>query len=376
MLLLLSIKKQGRFIPRGHVVEKVLRDAAMRGVVSESDVDRVIRELVRNGLVLERRGSFAASEMGRARLRQRLGKGVTGLNLSYLRVLEAREYYPAAAEALLPFLKDRATSVVKVFSHPEDPISRLKPLFVRYARYKPKPVHIVVRSEKDLLSLVDAHAVDFIPYVHPLDVRVPDWFILDLDAGEAFVEHPRGFRLLKIVTQALVEVLLDHGIAPRVKFSGSRGMQVWAWLDNQELPCVDLFALYRELAVYVQRRTEERLQRLPSRTLEMFYEVVSKGKPITTSVVAKKRERADQVLVDWSSMKPMGDVRAPFSIHYKTGLVSCPVDATRLPDFKASEAEPRRVVENLDSLMECFEPVLSNPGKLFQGYKKRKIKKR
>ena len=369
VLLLLSIKREGKFISREHVMEKVLRDTG--GDTRETEIDEVLEALTTEGLVTELGGGFAVTEEGKRVLNQRLSSGVTGLNLSYLRVLTARNYYPAASEALLPFLRDRATSVVKVFSHPGDPIGRLKPLFVRYARYKPKPVHIVINDEETLLSLVDAHAVDFIPYVHPLSSKEPDWFILDLDAGDVFKEHPRGFELLKIVTVVLVDVLGDYGIYPRVKFSGSRGMQIWSWLDNKKLPEADLFALYRGLAVHLQSRVEERLQDLPPKTLDLFHEIVPEGEPITTSVVAKKKERAHQVLVDWSSMKPMGDVRAPFSIHYKTGLVSCPVEIDKLTDFTSSMAEPVKVLECMDILVEAFIPVLSDPTELLRDYRRR-----
>ncbi|MEM3518234.1 MAG: hypothetical protein QXZ07_04080, partial [Nitrososphaerales archaeon] len=57
--------------------------------------------------------------------------------------------------------------------------------------------------------------------------------------------------------------------------------------------------------------------------------------------------RASQILIDWSSLKPMGDVRAPFSIHYKTGLASLPVSINNIKDFDIKEAHPLRIIKNL-----------------------------
>jgi DNA primase len=365
VLLLLSIKEEGKFIGFGHIAEKVVRDT--RGEATEEEVREVLDRLLSAKLAVEAQGKYAATEQGKQEILGRLKLVGSELNLSYQMVLRARSYYPRAAQHMLPFLRGRATSVVKVFSDPASPLRRLKPLFVRYARYKPKPVFITIEDEERLLSYVDAHAIDFIPYVHRLASREPDWFILDLDAGSAFKEHPGGFELLKIVTDKVMEVLEEYGVAPRVKFSGSRGMQVWSRLDNEALPRGDLFALYRRLAVFVQQETEKKLQELPSHTLERFYEVVAEDKPITTSTVAKKAEREDQVLVDWSSMKPRGDVRAPFSMHYKTGLISRPVERRRILDFDPSEAEPERVAERLPALAGAFTLELSDPTELFKG---------
>jgi DNA primase len=374
VLLLLSIKKEGKFISREHIMEKVSRDAG--GGVRGSEINDVLEELLKNQLIVKRSRGYAITKEGIQKFRQRFSLGIKNLNLSYLMVSRARSYYPAVAKAMLPFLRDRAISVVKIFSHPEVPASKFNFLFVRYARRKPRPTPITVKGEKDLRSLVDAHAVDFIPYVHRLHLKEPDWFILDLDAGMTFQSHPRGFELLKIVTRAVVDVLRDYGITARVKFSGSRGMQVWSWLDNEALPRGDLFALYRAFALHLQGEVEAELQELPTETLELFYKVVAEDKPITTSMVAKKKNRADQVLIDWSSMKPRGDVRAPFSIHYKTGLVSCPVEYRRLMDFHNCEAEPEKIKGSIDLLVKAFSPELSDPTELLRSHKgERRIKK-
>lgn len=368
ILLLLSIKETGEIIDFEHIAEKTVRDEKE---ISEAEVKKILDELASSGMISKKPNGYVITEKGIERIRNRLKEIGSELNLSYRLVLKARDYYPKATEALVPFLEGRATSVVKIFSDDNDPVNKIKPLFVRYARYKPKPVFIQINSTEELLSYVDAHAIDFIPYVHKLNSGQPDWFVLDLDAGQAFKNYERGFELLKIAAEKVAEVLEEHEIIPNIKFSGSRGVQIWSKLHS--LPqgrchtrhlsgeIADLFALYRRLAVAVQEKAEKKIQELPREVLDEFYRIVARGKPVTTSTVAKKEERSDQILIDWSSMKINGDVRAPFSIHYKTGLVSCPIERRRLLEFQTSEAEPENVAGNIKKLADAFKLEICDP---------------
>ncbi|MEM2934171.1 MAG: hypothetical protein QXL78_04510 [Methanocellales archaeon] len=359
VLLLLSIKEEGKKIDFEHIKEKIARDEKSKDIAKE--LKRCLQSLVEQGLITEERGNYAITENGERKILERVKYVGEELNLSYRMVLKAKKYYPIVGEAILPFLRDRAVSVIKVFSDEAEPVNKIKPLFVRYARYKPKSIYIEISDVKTLLRYVDQHAIDFIPYVHKLNVREPDWFILDLDAGEELQKHPRSFELLKNVAQKSVEVLEENEIIPCVKFSGSRGIQIWARLDNSKLHSEgDLFAVYRRLAVTVQEKTEEKLQRSEIKNL------IKPSKPITTSQVAKKEERADQILIDWSSMKPSGDVRAPFSMHYKTALISTPISKHHLLDFKIEEAQPEHVAANLAKLTAAFKLQTSDPTKLLR----------
>lgn len=365
ILLLLSIKETGKAVHFGHIAEKIIRDEKC----SEAEVRKILEDLTIRKLILEKQSGYVITKKGIEKIREKLGEIGSELNLSYRLVLKAKNYYPKVAEALVQFLEGRATSVVKIFSDDSDPINKIKPLFVRYARYKPKPVFIHIASEEELLRYVDAHAVDFIPYVHKLDSLQPDWFVLDLDAGQAFKDYKRGFELLKTATEKVVEVLEECEVIPNIKFSGSRGVQIWSRLDNSKLPSADLFALYRKFAVAVQERAEKKIQQLPEKVLEEFYRIVARGKPVTTSTVAKKEERADQILIDWSSMKINGDVRAPFSIHYKTGLASCPIERKRLLEFQTNEAEPEKVAGNIKKLADAFKLETCDPSLLMKEVK-------
>jgi len=360
ILLLLSIKEEGKRIDLNHILEKVSRDE--RREFDELELKKELDLLTEDGLIAHSQGGYSITKKGLDEIKERLPMIEDSLNLSYRLMLVAREYYAKIADQIMPFLKDRPVSVVKIFSDDNDPIHKVKPLFVRYARYKPRPIFISICSKEVLMRYVDDHAIDYIPYVHGFDMKEPDWLVLDLDAGEELKSREEGFLAIKFVAKEIYEFLQENGVAPAVKFSGSRGIQVWASLDNTRVPGADLFATYRTIIQNIQRNIEARFStaQLPGELKGL----VERG--LTTSSVAKKEERSMKVLIDWSSMKPYGDVRAPFSLHYKTGLISCPIDPGRLMSFHPDEARPDRVSKEADRLAKHFEISKSDPTRLLR----------
>ncbi len=190
-------------------------------------------------------------------------------------------------------------------------------------------------------------------------------FVLDLDAGSRILQHPRAFEFVKFVTSELADLLDDLRIESMVKFSGSRGFQIWTSFDNKLLRGgEDVFRKYRDIAMNLQIRLEARLQKNVGAIQRRFSGLIEEDQPITTSVVAHKEERASQILVDWSVLKPMGDVRAPFSMHYKTGLVSLPLSSRHLADFESRDADPLSVVERLDRYVGACQIGINDPTNL------------
>ncbi len=367
VLLLLSIKEEGKYIGMDHIYEKVARDAkAFEGAdLTKAQLESEVKALIAKGLVEEFGGKYAITDKGETELSNRLKEISDGLNLSYLIVWKARNYYPKVARALLPFLIDRPVSVIKVFSGKEDPIHQLEPLFVRYKKYRPKPQFISISNEQELLAYVDDHCVDFIPYVSRFNSNYPDYLILDLDAGERLKQDERGFLMVKAVAEAIVDLMDKVRINYLLKFSGSRGFQIWAALDNSNKIISeksDVYAFYRQLAVGIRNYVEKRLEEDKAWIEE--YGVGEVRWPVTSSTVAKKEERSEQILIDWSSMKPNGDVRAPYSMHYKTAMISLPILRSELRQFKRETA----LVENVLAapIKEFPPPAPSDPSALFR----------
>lgn len=349
VLLLLAIKPPGKTVSLNHIHEKVNRDCN----ASREEIIQAINELIRENLVQRKEDNYAVTEEGR--------KAAWNLafdpqmNRSYRQIYIARWYYEHVESLILPFLIKRPVSVVKIFSDESDPINKVKPIFSRYAKQKPKEYNYI-NSSADLWRYIDAHAVDFIPYVHSrIDQEYPDWFIVDIDAGDAIKSSENGFELIKEITKETYLTLYEEfDIQAYIKFSGGRGFQIWATFDRP----LGSFETYRDAVKLLQRFVEKRLENRYEelrRKYESIFDV-----PITTSDVAHTEKRARKILLDWSSLKPEGDIRAPWSMHWKTGLISVPVDYKRIQTFKVEDANPIKVVQNIKILERLFELKPSN----------------
>jgi len=367
ILLLLSIKEEGNQVGIDHIYEKVRRDILFveKKDINKQEVDKAIQNLISQGPVKSYKNSFSISDEGDKNIEDIILEKEADLNRSYTMVWLAKKYYPYVASLMIPFLKDRAVSAVKVFSGKRDPIRDINTIFVRYVKYKPKPVFLTIDSVDKLLSLVFDHCIDFIPYVHKIDVNEPDFFILDLDAGPELTKRPNAFDFIKYVTFELSNLLIDLEVENMVKFSGSRGFQIWANFDNNELRSKgDVFKIYRDMTMSIQNMLENRLQKKIRVMVANFPDIVQPGNKITTSTVAHKNKRASQILVDWSSIKPMGDVRAPFSIHYKTGLASIPIPLNSILNFTIEETHPLRVIKKLEKYKKAAKIKICKPPRI------------
>jgi len=366
--LLLSIKEKGKLVEFDHIYEKVSRDVKFleKRDVSKDEIISNLKSLEEEGLIKNVNGKYAPEDKIHDYISNLISQKEKVLNRSYILVWKAKHYYPVVSNLILPYLKDRPTSVVKVFSGKNNPIEEIDPIFVRYAKYKPKPQHIIINSSDKLMEYVHDHCIDFIPYVHKLNANEPDLFVLDLDAGKKIIEKESGFTFLKYITKELYDMLIEFEINPMIKFSGSRGFQIWAKFDNSKFKSKeDLFAQYRRLAVKIQNLLEKRLQE-KRKIIEEEFPEFKELKQFTTSQVAHKEEREDKVLVDWSSMKPQGDVRAPFSMHYKTGLVSVPLFKEEIDEFSVLEAEPMNLIKKIKEGKRFPELALSDPTKILK----------
>lgn len=320
-MMTLAIKRPGKFVDLPHIREKLARDAGKK--FSERETSELLNSLIKKGLVETEADEYATTQKGREWFSRRWHKIEGDLNQDYLKVYRAKQYYPHVADALLEFCKDRYVSVFRLFTGRA------------WLQRKLGSQYITIRSTNDIQRWLDVHGIDFIPYFHRVGKDRPDWLVIDFDAGKR-VPMDRT----KEVVKAGYEALESYSVKPAMKFSGSRGFQLWAQLKPHELP-----RDYRPLELKTERR---------GRNLFTFYsdivrfveaQVAEKLPGLTTSEVAHKEARVDKVLLDSSIIKPMGDIRAPYSMHFKTGLISMPIELKELGRFKLEDADPDAVVE-------------------------------
>ena len=320
-MMTLAIKRPGKFVDLPHIREKLARDAGKK--FSEKETSELLSSLIKKGLVETKAEEYAITQEGREWFSKRWRQISNELNQDYLKVYRAKQYYPHVVDALLEFCKDRYVSVFRLFTGRA------------WLQRKLGPRYITIKSMKDIQRWLDVHGIDFIPYFHRVGENRPDWLVIDFDAGKR-VPIDRT----KEVVRAGHEVLKSYGVKPAIKFSGSRCFQIWAQFKYHELPRDykplelkterrerNLFTFYSDIVRFVEARVAEKLPGL------------------TTSEVAHKEARVDKVLLDSSIIKPMGDVRAPYSMHYKTGLISMPLELKELKRFELGNADPDAVVE-------------------------------
>jgi DNA primase len=320
----LAIKRAGKFVDLEHIREKVSRDAG-RGF-SEEETGELLRSLIEKGLVQEKGGEYAITEKGREYFEGRWREVRNELNQDYLKVYRAKRYYPHVQDAILEFCRDRWVSVFRLFTGRA------------WLQRKLGPRYITIKSWKDIQYWLDVHGIDFIPYIHRPNSDRPDWLVIDFDAGrEVDPETTKG------VVREAFNVLSDFGVLPALKFSGSRGFQLWARFRPHDLP-----PDYTPKQLKAERRERNMFAFYSDIVRFVEHEVSGRMPGVTTSQTAGKEERKNMVLLDASIIKPMGDVRAPYSMHHRTGLISVPVGMKDLMRFKPEMADPEVVAERYE----------------------------
>ena len=317
----LAIKRRGKFVDVPHVQEKLSRDAGDK--FSEKGTRELLSALEKKGWVESKASEYTITDSGRKYFDKRWRGVREQLNQDYLKVYRAKQYYPQVVDALLEFCRDRWVSVFRLFTERA------------WLQRKLGPRYITIKSAKDVQRWLDVHGIDFIPYIHRVDADHPDWLVIDFDAGEK-VELDRT----KGVVQEAYKVLAGYGIEPAIKFSGSRGFQLWAQFKPHDLP-----KGYKPKQLRTERRERNMFSFYADVVRFVESQVAEKSPGITTAETAKKEARADKVLFDASIIKPMGDVRAPYSMHYKTGLISMPLGLKELKRFEPEQADPELVVK-------------------------------
>lgn len=345
VLLLLAIKPDHKTVTFEHIYEKVHRDCG----ATRSEILESLKQLISEGAIEKVGEEYKVTPEGRKRAWPLAFD--EEMNKSYRWIYIARWYYKYVQDLILPFISQRPVSVIKVFSDESDPIKKVKPIFARYAKQKPKKYNYINSSE-DFWRYIDMHAIDFIPYVHSRpEAQYPDWFVIDIDAGD-YIKNAgeSGFDLIKEISCEVYMTLVEEfDITPCIKFSGSRGFQIWATFDYP----LGGFDIYRDAVRLIQKETEKRLSDKYGELKEKYGNLLDM--PVTTSDVSHAERRMKKILLDWSCMKLEGDVRAPWSLHWKTCLVSVPVHPKEILKFKTSNARPDYVVENLEKLKGLFE---------------------
>ncbi|MFQ5647851.1 MAG: hypothetical protein ACE5FW_01320 [Candidatus Aenigmatarchaeota archaeon] len=346
LLLMFGMKPERKWVDLNHCHEKLSRDWKK---APKEEVKKLLDKLVEEGFIWAKAGKYTRNPKCLAELERRLPKlDQKKLNFTYLLVYWARQYYPKVSDTVLEFCKDRMVGFYVVFTG--------KRFFRRNFRGR----KITLNSLKDLMFYIDVHYVDVIPCVHRIGKEKPDWLVLDLDAGPKV-----SWKDIIRTTKTTYQIMDKLGLNPVLKFSGSKGFQIWSLLD------CPLPGWYQPVPLPGATKRERNFFTLYSDLVRTIQKLVDKKVPgLTISVPVGKEQRKDKILLDWASMKPLGLVRAPFSMHSRTGLVSLPLAASELGSFKPGMATPERAVKEYQKRKKLFILRPGKPGKILEELKK------
>ena len=340
LMLMFAIKREGKLIDFDHIKEKTDRDLK----INEELTRKALDSLIDKGFILKKGDLYTISAKGRQLFSESFKEwkeDLLKINKTWTTVYEALNYYDRVADVVLKYCKDRHVGFYCTFTQQH------------FFRRQFKGRYITLNNKEDLMNFVQMFCIDVIPCVHRIGFDRPDWLVIDLDAGAKV-----GFDKVKEVARVCYDVMEKLDLKPAMKFSGSRGIQLWSLLKEFEIP-----PEWNPLPMLRERRKRNYFSIFVDLVRLIQYEVDQEIPGLTTSIVCKKEEREDKILIDWSCLKPNGLVRSPYGIHHKTGLVSLPLKPDELDDFSPEDAEPGKVLERFGEKGDEFELKESDPSK-------------
>jgi bifunctional non-homologous end joining protein LigD len=262
---------------------------------------------------------------------------------------EVIDYYSRIAPVLLPHLADRPLTVKRYpngvdgafFFEKNAP--RGTPDWVRTVTL-PVPGSTKNRETIDYVIVEELPTLVWLANLAALELHVPQWrvpkqarkprtdiIVFDLDPGP-----PATIVECCEVAMLLRDVLVEDGLSPHAKTSGSKGMQVSAAVD------VDDQELTSKYAHAVARRLE------------------SDRPDLIVSRMAKAL-RPEKVLVDWSQNNPAKTTVAPYSLRARPRpTVSTPLTWDEVEEGKHLSFTAPEVLDRVDERGDLFAGVLDD----------------
>ncbi|MEM7825100.1 MAG: hypothetical protein QXO27_03965 [Candidatus Aenigmatarchaeota archaeon] len=345
LLLMFSMKGVGKRVSFSHLKEKIIRDLKK---LSDKEIENILKNLIQKGYLEEVKKQYGVTGKGMVYFSDRIKEieyDLRKVNEPWVIIYKAKQYYPIVSDTILEFCKNRYIGFYVLFTEE------------RFFRRDFKGKKITINSVNDLMFFINMHYIDVIPCVHRIGIDRPDWFVVDIDPGPKV-----DFEKTKEVTEITYKIFKKLNLNPSLKFSGNRGFQIWSWIQEFSIPNE-----YQPLILRGETKRERNYFSFFADSIRLIQKEVDKEMPkITTSEIFGKGEREDLILLDPSSMKPMGLVRSPYGVHSKTGLVSLPLSIKELRRFSTRDATTENTIERYKKKGNEFVLKESDPKKLVE----------
>lgn len=187
------------------------------------------------------------------------------------------DYYVSVYDKLLKYLKGRKVFVILNIDG-------------TILKRKEGDQYLTIESKEDLEKLNTGRTTEF----HIVADRLTDIGWIDLDPKEEF-----NLKKAKEIALNLVPLIKENFKIKDliVKFSGHRGYHILFWLKSK----IDVDELRKQLKDLLEKYIDE-----------------NELKNVTTSITHEK----NSLRLDVSTLHETGGIRAPYSLHSKTGLIS------------------------------------------------------
>ncbi|BBH63993.1 ATP-dependent DNA ligase [Actinoplanes sp. OR16] len=174
------------------------------------------------------------------------------------------DYLDVMADRLVPVLRDRPLSVIRILSKGKGEPERF--MQKNLPKYTPdwvprtsiwadashrEVVYGLGNDRRTLIWFGNQRAVEYHPGLMLAGSHHPTHLIMDLDPPEG-EDGTSGFRLAVAAARLVRQVLIDAGIPGAVKTSGSKGVHVFVPLDADAAP-EDVAAAQRAVAARAER---------------------------------------------------------------------------------------------------------------------------
>ena len=266
-------------------------------------------------------------------------------------------YYTTVAPVLLPHLAARALTRKRYPNGVDGPFffekntPRGTPSWVRTVRL-PAPGSTKNRDEIDYIVVEDLATLVWLANLAALELHTPQWkvgprggvrgadqLVLDLDPGA-----PAAISECCRVALLLRDALVDGGLEPVAKTSGSKGLQVYAAI--RETPSDTVNAWAHELATQVEREHPDLVVSRMTKSLRPGKVLVdwsqNNGAKTTVSVYSLRARPLPTVStpVGWDEVAATAGDRAPLAFTYADVLERI-ADGDLFAPLLATEGRPK-----------------------------------
>lgn len=171
----------------------------------------------------------------------------------------------------------------------------------------------------------------------------------------------------KIAAKNIVRALQDHGIKnPSIKFSGGKGFHIGIPFEAfpEKVGDKNLAQMFPEAGSIILNYIKEYIAD------NVREEIIASEKDIKR-ILEKTKKNKEEFLnakgldifpllgLDLAIAAPRHFIRAPYSLHEKSGLVSLPIRADEIEEFEKEMASPEKVIEIKDWFL---NPNIVEPG--------------